>query len=86
MTSQNYLSINLPLTGSEVSHTIGGAIIRTKVVSGIENNSGANVNLKFNGGDGTFVLPDGGYFEPYKPIQGTLIIWGAGAGSVCVMG
>ena len=87
MTSQNYRSIDLPLTSSEVAHIIGGAIITTKVVSGIQNNSGADINLKFNGGDGTFIIPTGAaYFEPFRPIQGTLIIWGAGAGSVCVLG
>ena len=84
--STNYLSIALAVTGSEVAHEIGVATVPMNQVTGIQNNTGEDITMKFNGGAGAFVLKDLQFFEPFTPIKGTFTITGLGAGTCTLLG
>ena len=81
----NYLSTQVAVTTSEVSVDIG-VDTPSKYISGIQNNTGGVVTIKFNGGTGEFLLPAGAYFEPFEPIHGVIIISGVSAGNCCFLG
>ncbi len=81
---KNYLSIEHTLDATATDYVIG-TDIAVKQLTGIQNTSGAVIYLQFNGGTGTFQIPDDGYWEPFQPIQGTVTIWGAGS-TVCLLG
>jgi len=81
----NYYSKQVSVTGAAQAIVIG-TDVPMREVSGLQNNTGGVVTIKLNGGDGTFRLPDGAYFEPFKPIQGEFTISSTADGTCCVLG
>lgn len=81
----NYLSTAVAVQAIETAYGIG-TDIPTDQVSAIQNNTGAVVQLRFNGGTGVMVLPIDGFYEPPLNITGSIAMWGTGAGNICVLG
>ena len=81
----NYYSKQVTVTSADLTINIG-VTVPMKEVSGIQNNTGGILTVKFNGGDGTFRLPDGAYFEPFKPVQGVIILSSTADGTCCLLG